>query len=64
MTEPIIDGVPAGSLPGNTVPLSDTPAAPAVNADADQVGEPVGVSSLGQSDTASRSIRSRARLRE
>jgi peptide/nickel transport system ATP-binding protein len=46
MTEPIIDGVPAGSLPGNSVPLSDTPAAPAVNADADQVGEPAVVESV------------------
>ncbi len=35
MSEPIIDGVPAGSLPANTAPLTDASAAPAVNADAE-----------------------------
>jgi peptide/nickel transport system ATP-binding protein len=45
MSEPIIDGVPAGSLPGTPVPVSDASAAPAVNADADQVGEPAVVES-------------------
>jgi len=46
MTEPIIDGVPAGSLPGSTVPVSDASAAPVINADADQVGEPAAVESV------------------
>jgi len=45
MSEPIIDGVPAGSLPGDPAPVSDASAAPAVNADADQVGEPAVVES-------------------
>ena len=51
MSEPIIDGMPAGSLPGNALPnsgapVSDASAAPAVNADADQVGEPAAVESV------------------
>jgi peptide/nickel transport system ATP-binding protein len=46
MSEPIIDGVPAGSLPGDPAPVSDASAAPAVNADADQVGEPAVVESV------------------
>ena len=51
MSEPIIGGVPAGSLPGSPVPQSAVPvseasAAPAVNADADQVGEPAVVESV------------------
>jgi peptide/nickel transport system ATP-binding protein len=51
MSEPIIDGVPASSLPGNPVlnsggPVSGASAAPAVNADADQVGEPAVVESV------------------
>jgi len=46
MSEPIIDGVPAGRLPGVAVPLTDTSAAPAVNADADQVGESAVVRSV------------------
>src|SRR5689334_7930518 len=47
MTEPIINGVPAGSLPTNAeVPVSDAAGAPAVNADADQVGEPAVVESV------------------
>ena len=46
MSEPIIDGVPAGSLPSNTEPPSEASAAPAVNADADQVGEPAVVESV------------------
>jgi len=47
MTEPIIDGVPAGaSLPGTGVPAGDSVAAPAVNASADQVGEPAVVESV------------------
>jgi len=47
MTEPIINGVPAGSLPTNAeVPVSDASGAPAVNADADQVGEPAVVESV------------------
>jgi peptide/nickel transport system ATP-binding protein len=51
MSEPIINGVPAGSLPGSPastggVPVSDASAAPAVNADADQVGEPAVVESV------------------
>jgi peptide/nickel transport system ATP-binding protein len=46
MSEPIIDGVPAGPLPANPVPLTGTSAAPAVNADADQVGEPAVVRSV------------------
>jgi peptide/nickel transport system ATP-binding protein len=51
MSEPIIDGVPASSLPGNTLPnsagpVSDASGAPAINADADQVGEPAAVESI------------------
>ncbi|HEX7161887.1 MAG TPA: oligopeptide/dipeptide ABC transporter ATP-binding protein, partial [Trebonia sp.] len=46
MSEPIIDGVPAGSLPANTAAVSDASAAPAVNADADQAGEPAAVDSV------------------
>ena len=46
MSEPIIDGVPAGSLPGNPEPPTEATAAPAVNADADQVGEPAVVESV------------------
>jgi peptide/nickel transport system ATP-binding protein len=47
MTEPIINGVPAGSpVPNGVVPVSDDSAAPAVNADADQVGEPAVVESV------------------
>jgi peptide/nickel transport system ATP-binding protein len=45
MSEPIINGVPAGSLPGTPVPASEASAAPAVNADAAQVGEPADVES-------------------
>ncbi|HET6187505.1 MAG TPA: ATP-binding cassette domain-containing protein, partial [Trebonia sp.] len=46
MTEPIINGVPAASsLPGGA-PVSDASAAPAVNADAEQVGEPAVVESV------------------
>ena len=46
MSEPIIDGVPAGSLPGNPEPPTEATAAPAVDADADQVGEPAVVESV------------------
>ena len=46
MSEPIIDGVPAGSLPANPAAVSDASAAPAVNADAEQVGEPAAVESV------------------
>jgi peptide/nickel transport system ATP-binding protein len=47
MTEPIIDGVPAGaSLPGTGVPAGDSVAAPAVNASAEQVGEQAVVESV------------------
>jgi peptide/nickel transport system ATP-binding protein len=47
MSEPIINGVPAGSaVPNGVVPVSDASAAPAVNADADQVGEPAIVESV------------------
>jgi len=46
MSEPIINGVPAGSLPTNAEPPSEASAAPAVNADADQVGEPAVVESV------------------
>jgi peptide/nickel transport system ATP-binding protein len=47
MSEPAINGVPAGSLvPNGVVPVSDASAAPAVNADADQVGEPAIVESV------------------
>jgi peptide/nickel transport system ATP-binding protein len=46
MSEPIIDGVPAGThLPGTDAPASDDAAAPAVNAAAEQVGEPAAVKS-------------------
>jgi peptide/nickel transport system ATP-binding protein len=46
MSEPIIDGVPAGThLPGTDVPAGDGAAAPSVNAAADQVGEPAAVES-------------------
>ena len=46
MSEPIINGVPAGSPPGSVVPVSDGSAAPAVNADVDEVGEPAVVESV------------------
>jgi peptide/nickel transport system ATP-binding protein len=47
MSEPIINGVPAGSpVPNGVVPVSGASAAPAVNADADQVGEPAIVESV------------------
>jgi len=46
MSEPIIDGMTAGSLPGDPAPVSDASAAPAVNADADQVGESAVVRSV------------------
>jgi peptide/nickel transport system ATP-binding protein len=46
MSEPIINGVPAGSPPGSLVPVSDGSAAPAVNADVDEVGEPAVVESV------------------
>jgi peptide/nickel transport system ATP-binding protein len=47
MSEPIIDGVPASaSLPGTGVPAGDSVAAPAVNASAEQVGEPAVVESV------------------
>jgi len=47
MSEPIIDGVPVGaSLPGTGVPAGDSVAAPAVNAAAEQVGEPAVVESV------------------
>ena len=46
MSAPIINGVPAASsLPSGT-PVSDASAAPAVNADAEQVGEPAVVESV------------------
>jgi len=55
MSEPIVGGVPASGLPGSPIPgglvpggappVSDESAAPAVNADADQVGEPAAVQS-------------------
>jgi len=41
MTEPIINGVPAASSLPSGAPVSDASAAPAVNADAEQVGERV-----------------------
>jgi peptide/nickel transport system ATP-binding protein len=52
MSEPIVGGVPAGSPAlggpalGGAAPVSDASAAPAVNADADQVGEPAVVESV------------------
>jgi peptide/nickel transport system ATP-binding protein len=46
MSEPVINGVPASGLPGTPAPVSDTSAAPAVNADADQVGEPAEAESV------------------
>jgi peptide/nickel transport system ATP-binding protein len=47
MTEPIIGNVPVtGSLPPSEPPVSDQSAAPAVNASADQVGEPAVVQSV------------------
>jgi peptide/nickel transport system ATP-binding protein len=49
MSEPIINGVPAGSPPGSLVPVSDGSAAPAVNADVDEVGEPAVVESVAAS---------------
>ncbi|HEX3516513.1 MAG TPA: ABC transporter ATP-binding protein [Trebonia sp.] len=45
MSEPIINGVPASGLPGSEAPFVGGSAAPAVNADADQVGEPAVVRS-------------------
>jgi peptide/nickel transport system ATP-binding protein len=44
MSEPVIDGSLAGGLPGSEVPVDES-AAPAVNATADQVGEPAVVRS-------------------
>ena len=49
MSEPIINGVPAGSPPGSLVPVSDGSAAPAINADVDEVGEPAVVESVAAS---------------
>jgi peptide/nickel transport system ATP-binding protein len=46
MSEPIINGVPAGNPPGIPVPVSDGSAAPAINADVDEVGEPAVVESV------------------
>jgi len=46
MTEPIINGVPAASSLPSGAPVSDASAAPAVNADAEQVGEPAVVESV------------------
>src|SRR5690348_12789447 len=47
MTEPIINGVPVGgSVPDSGAPVSDASGAPAINADADQVGEPAAVESV------------------
>src|ERR1700744_3317367 len=45
MTEPIINGVPAASSLPSGAPVSDASAAPAVTADAEQVGEPAVVES-------------------
>jgi peptide/nickel transport system ATP-binding protein len=45
MSEPVIDGSLAGGLPTSEVPVSDESAAPALNASADQVGEPAVVRS-------------------
>jgi peptide/nickel transport system ATP-binding protein len=49
MSEPIINGVPAGNPPGSLVPVSDGSAAPAINADVDEVGEPAVVESAAAS---------------
>jgi peptide/nickel transport system ATP-binding protein len=51
MSEPLIGGVaasggPASGVPAAEAPVSDLSAAPAVNADADQVGEPAVVRSV------------------
>ena len=46
MTEPIINGVPAASSLPSGAPVSDASAAPAINADAEQVGEPAVVESV------------------
>jgi peptide/nickel transport system ATP-binding protein len=48
MSEPVISGVPASGLPASEAPVSDLSAAPAVNADADQVGEPAVVRSAAE----------------
>jgi len=45
MSEPIFSGVPASNLPDGDAPVAES-AAPAVNADADQVGEPAVVESV------------------
>jgi peptide/nickel transport system ATP-binding protein len=46
VSEPVISGVPASGLPASDAPVSDSSAAPAVNAVADQVGEPAVVRSV------------------
>src|SRR5579859_1489573 len=46
MSEPVIDGSLAGGLPDNDAPAVESSAAPAVNADAEQVGEPAVVRSV------------------
>ena len=46
MTEPLINGVPASGLPGADAAAGDGAAAPAVNADAEQAGEPAVVQSV------------------
>ncbi|MGH3297982.1 MAG: ABC transporter ATP-binding protein, partial [Trebonia sp.] len=46
MSEPIIGGLPAGNPPGSPVPVSDGSAAPAINADVEEVGEPAVVESV------------------
>jgi peptide/nickel transport system ATP-binding protein len=45
VSEPIIGGLPASGLPASEAPAADSSAAPAVNATADQVGEPAVVRS-------------------
>jgi peptide/nickel transport system ATP-binding protein len=45
VSQPIIGGVPASGLPASEAPVADSSAAPAVNATADQVGEPAVVQS-------------------
>jgi peptide/nickel transport system ATP-binding protein len=46
MSEPIISGAPVSGVPLNDAPLPDASAMPAINADADQVGEPAVVKSV------------------
>jgi len=45
VSEPIVGGLPASGLPVTGEPAADASAAPAVNADAEQVGEPAAVTS-------------------